>query len=565
MSASIANFATCLGKYDATLSGSAVMDVSGTIGNSDLSMNTGYLMNTNTFTTPPVGNNTGFTTTGWFNPNGAEGSNYTPIFDLSGTIGSLISVGVTPMSIVPSATCILWLDGSNGDSSNFTYSSSNIISTWKDKSGLNNNFTQATTAYQPSWTTNNLNSRGVVNMTGTTNITSSSAITLSSTFTAFIVAYTLTTNSSATLFQADPVPLLWRVVNGGGFQISLNANWGSVISGGSGLSWGIYEVTINGSGAGTVSAYINGTLLGTGTGSALTSSVLNLGSSSTSAYWNGYIAEIVFFSNVLSTTDRQNIEGYLATKWGLRSSLPSGHPNYTTGIPYPLTTSVGTIVPATTTICVSGNSLTPVLVGNYNGYQVYQPTGISANTWNFFAYTVCCSGGTQLVQNLYVNNNTVSVTGGTYAPLTVTNSILGYGAGIFAQYFNGKIDDFRYYGRCITPMEVRVLNSYSYGKSTVSTLVPSVSGISMSIASSTSNLFTIPNTGTYSYIQLKRMGSDGSAYSVNISPASLTPSGNNYLYTDTVTASVGYVYAVTPYILGTPGATTTLSPPPANR
>ena len=304
MSASIANFASCLGKYDATLSGSAVMDISGTIGNSDLSMNTGYLTNTTGFVMPSASNGNGITFTGWFNPNGAEASNFTPIFDIS---------------------------------------------------------------------------------------------------------------CSAT----------------------------------------------------------------------------------------------------------QSI-----------------------------------------TLCVSGNSLTPALVGNYNGNQVYQATGITANAWNFFAYTICCSGATQLVQKLYVNNNTTSITAGTYTALTFLSSTIGYGTGVFGQYFNGKIDDFRYYGRCISPMEVRVLNSYSYGKSTISTLVPSVSGITMSIASSTTNLFTIPNTGTYSYIEMKRLGSNGSAYSVNISPASMTPSGNNYLYTDTVTASVGYVYAVTPYILGTPGTMTTLSPPP---
>ena len=45
----------------------------------------------------------------------------------------------------------------------------------------------------------------------------------------------------------------------------------------------------------------------------------------TSANFSGYIGEIVVFNNQLGTTDRQNVESYLAQKWGLVSSLPSGH------------------------------------------------------------------------------------------------------------------------------------------------------------------------------------------------------------------------------------------------
>ena len=40
---------------------------------------------------------------------------------------------------------------------------------------------------------------------------------------------------------------------------------------------------------------------------------------------NADINEIVITSN-LSTTERQKMEGYLAWKWGIQSSLPAGHP-----------------------------------------------------------------------------------------------------------------------------------------------------------------------------------------------------------------------------------------------
>lgn len=43
-------------------------------------------------------------------------------------------------------------------------------------------------------------------------------------------------------------------------------------------------------------------------------------------YYGGYMKELIFFSRVLTTSERQNVEAYLAQKWGLLSSLPAGHP-----------------------------------------------------------------------------------------------------------------------------------------------------------------------------------------------------------------------------------------------
>ena len=43
-------------------------------------------------------------------------------------------------------------------------------------------------------------------------------------------------------------------------------------------------------------------------------------------YWVGYINEVIVYNTALTTTQRQQIEGYLAWKWGLQASLPSGHP-----------------------------------------------------------------------------------------------------------------------------------------------------------------------------------------------------------------------------------------------
>jgi hypothetical protein len=40
----------------------------------------------------------------------------------------------------------------------------------------------------------------------------------------------------------------------------------------------------------------------------------------------GYAAELLVLSRILSTTGRQQLEGYLAWKWGLQANLVNGHP-----------------------------------------------------------------------------------------------------------------------------------------------------------------------------------------------------------------------------------------------
>jgi len=45
-----------------------------------------------------------------------------------------------------------------------------------------------------------------------------------------------------------------------------------------------------------------------------------------SRYLDGNISEILVYDSALSNTDRQNIEGYLAWKWGLQALLPASHP-----------------------------------------------------------------------------------------------------------------------------------------------------------------------------------------------------------------------------------------------
>ena len=79
--------------------------------------------------------------------------------------------------------------------------------------------------------------------------------------------------------------------------------------------------------------YINGTqdtltgTIGSVNGSGVSANGLwEIGSFYGYGYLNGQLAEILVYPTVLSEADRQNVEGYLAHKWGMTGSLPSDHP-----------------------------------------------------------------------------------------------------------------------------------------------------------------------------------------------------------------------------------------------
>ena len=43
-------------------------------------------------------------------------------------------------------------------------------------------------------------------------------------------------------------------------------------------------------------------------------------------FWEGVVCEVIGFNRNLSDVERQQVEGYLAHKWGLIATLPEEHP-----------------------------------------------------------------------------------------------------------------------------------------------------------------------------------------------------------------------------------------------
>lgn len=70
--------------------------------------------------------------------------------------------------------------------------------------------------------------------------------------------------------------------------------------------------------AGSYAFYKSGVADGTGTNNVtIVDSALNIGARDGAEYFNGDIGEIIIYDSALGTTDREAVESYLATKWGL--------------------------------------------------------------------------------------------------------------------------------------------------------------------------------------------------------------------------------------------------------
>jgi len=72
----------------------------------------------------------------------------------------------------------------------------------------------------------------------------------------------------------------------------------------------------------------------------------------------GRIAEVLVYTSQLNTTNRQEVEGYLAWKWGLQRDLPTNHPYYINGPPAPTNVSMSRFIAGNTGVTVTWTAST---------------------------------------------------------------------------------------------------------------------------------------------------------------------------------------------------------------
>jgi hypothetical protein len=235
--------------------------------------------------------------------------------------------GLTKPTQIPG--CALWLDGA--DASTLTFSSGSNVSVWGDKSGNGSNATAAGTV--PTFSNSAVNFGGAGYFaTGVSAASSNESV--------FIV--TKYSSSSANAVQG----LLGQTANGGRFlggykaTSSIQGSSYNVANGSVGPTGGApVDVTFIGemiTTAGSQIVYTNGANPGTTVSVTYTAGAttvlgvgFNLGSPNSAQYLLGSMNEVLIFNTALNTTQRQSVEGYLATKWGLRAALPATHPSYT--------------------------------------------------------------------------------------------------------------------------------------------------------------------------------------------------------------------------------------------
>jgi hypothetical protein len=146
-------------------------------------------------------------------------------------------------------------------------------------------------------------------------------------FLSFAISGTDWNSTTAMVYSSGNKPLANQVFSptqgfqAGGFALQVN--------GSTATPFGLYNDTF---GSGSAFLYSNGTQAATTTNGTTfgNSTGLRLGartiSGSVANYLRGVIAEVVLYNRVVTTSERQQIEGYLAWKWGLQGSLPSNHP-----------------------------------------------------------------------------------------------------------------------------------------------------------------------------------------------------------------------------------------------
>ena len=257
--------------------------------------------------------------------------------------GAVDNITITPTPVIESFSLLpntfspssitgitLWLDGADPNANGFT-PSAGTLSSWKDKSG--NNY-HATGVNSPQIVTSAVNGLSAVSLNGSNWLTSSIA---ASTFSSYLnVFFVYKVNGSVSFYApwtrssgATGAPFDQysenRYIGGTWFT----STWNHA----SATSTTLMTQMQNVSGS-TFYEYLNGSTSAAASSTASgsdTASTFYIGTrGDTVTRFNGYMCEIIVVNASVSLSVQQKIEGYLAWKWGVRTSLPTSHPYYST-------------------------------------------------------------------------------------------------------------------------------------------------------------------------------------------------------------------------------------------
>lgn len=306
---------------------------------------------------------------------------------------------VLPFNPASIPGCQLWLDAA--DSSSIALNSSSNVLAWIDKSGNGRDATATgTSTYLSGGGINFTGSSYFLNQTFTMNLSQRSIFIVmqetvyraNSGVIVFIPTPNTGDDSGSTSGMTSEIGFPNKLWFYGNFD-SYRSMIGSTVTP---LERAIYHDSMNGT---VGSGYLNGSnatnvnagyTAGTCSGYALGGRWQG-GSMSASYRLNGVIYEILVYNSVLSTIQRQKVEGYLAHKWDLKSSLPSNHPYKSTAPTYEEPVFLPTLISGnqlwldgadTSSMTFSGSRVTGWTDKSGKGFNVATSSGATAPVYN---------------------------------------------------------------------------------------------------------------------------------------------------------------------------------------
>ena len=239
--------------------------------------------------------------------------------------------------------CQVWLDANDPNANSTPGANGGAVSTWNDKSGNSRNMILTgsgvtyANAYQNSLNAISLNGTAIL---GKIVVPSG---TFSSNYCGFIV-YRNTRNSYHAMFARTDTTA-WGLLDlfsyrrystktPGSSILIAQTNTPDLPENMSLFNFGYNNYAATGN-TGTYNEYYNGTSAtytdGQRTGLNATDwneDIYFVGRAGVPAEIQGHYCEIIIYNTNLTESQRQQIEGYLAWKWGIQSSLPNTHPFY---------------------------------------------------------------------------------------------------------------------------------------------------------------------------------------------------------------------------------------------
>jgi len=330
--------------------------------------------------------------------------------------------------------CSLWLDASQDQSSNGAY-----VSVLQDYSGSSANFTPSV-VNSIVLLKNSLNGLPVYNFGATT--ASNSSFNWGTDFTQIVVVKTAAGNwRTCTRQNSNTYNNYVFSGNVGLMGIGNTSTFndssitGSTIFAASTTGttgWQIFCIGYASAATVGTNYTLNGSNRSTTTGTAYSAVASNY-----PMYLNGngglngqsdtsYVAEVIHFNYSLTSVQRQQLEGYLANKWGLTSSFPITHPYYK--------------IPSSTPVPNPSAAYGPVMLANLSTTGGIISWNASSTFSEGFMWYVGTSQGGNCVANGYIANSTTYmvfftanlIQGTTYYAWVTPYNAIGPGASIYS-------------------------------------------------------------------------------------------------------------------------------------